>query len=349
MKSFLSVFLFVLFPISIAYLFWKLPSRANIPFPLRHGEVPAVTARRLQIRGIIHSEQRFIWLARITGLHRDIKTGFYQLSLNMPEIKVLYQLTIEGAPIKTINVRIREGSRIEDIARALNTVGIEAAQFDSLANDSVFIKKVSICCPSIGTPPSLEGYLYPDTYKFSYGIRPFDAACIMVKRLCRLIDTNMVKRMQKMELTLHETLTLASIIEKEAQSDRDRYIISGVFHNRLRLHMPLQSNPTLNYISGHTRGWLTSDEILFDSPYNTYRFAGLPPGPICSPSIKSIKAALWPAKVKYLYFVATGHGDHLYARTYRQQLRNERLVRSFWMEFRKKRVLKEDTTGKNVR
>ena len=326
--------IFLLFPLLLVYPFMNMSVEGPVQFPVKRGEDFRTTMRRLKREGIIRDTFRFLMLARILKLDKKSKFGFYTFKRNLPEIKVLFKLAVEGAPLREFKIRIPEGYTLKKMAPLFKKIGIEPDTFLKYTTDSLFVKKVRRCCPLMDSPPTLEGYLYPDTYKFVYGESVYDVVCKMLRRTCSVFDSTMVKRMNDIDFNMHEVLTLASIIEKEAMVDSERYIISGVFHNRLRKGIPLASNPTLNYALGENYGWLPRWAIRSRTPYNTYIYPGLPPGPICAPSRKSILAVLWPKKVKYLYFVARGDGTHLFARTYAQHQRNIKYVK--YLMFRKR-------------
>ena len=333
-------------PILVFYVVFKMPTHGNVDFPVRRGESFRVTVSRLKRSKIIHDTLRFLILARITGLDKKSKSGYYTFRQNLPEFKVLLKLTVEGAPLKEFRIRIPEGYTIRKMAPLFRRIGIDPDSFIYYTQDSLFIEKVRRCCPIMDHPSTLEGYLYPDTYNFVYGESIYDVVCRMLKRMCSVFDSTLIKRMQDIDFDLHKTLTLASIIEKEAMVDGERPIISGVFHNRLKRGIPLASNPTLNYALGINYGWLPSWAIREQTPYNTYIYPGLPPGPICSPSKKSIIAALWPKRVPYLYFVAKGDGTHLFARTYAQHQRNIRYVK--YLLFKKRNLNTSSGVVKNA-
>jgi UPF0755 protein len=163
--------------------------------------------------------------------------------------------------------------------------------------------------------PSLEGYLYPDTYKFSKGIKPETIFKRMVQRLKENFDEPLRKRSEELGMSENEVLALASIIEREAIYDIERPKISAVYHNRLKKNMRLQADPTVLY--GVKKRWkrIRYRDLKRETPYNTYRFKGLPPGPIASPGIKSIRAALYPSDDDYLYFVAKNNGWHYFSKS----------------------------------
>jgi UPF0755 protein len=165
---------------------------------------------------------------------------------------------------------------------------------------------------------SLEGYLYPQTYRFSKGTKPRTVLKIMVQKLREEFSEDFEKRAHQMGWTENEVLTMASIIEKEAVIDSERAIISAVYHNRLKKGMPLQADPTAIYGVKSSRKRITRDDLRRKTEYNTYVIQGLPPGPIASPGIKSIKAALAPAKVPYVFFVAKNDRSHYFSTTLSQ-------------------------------
>ncbi len=339
-------FFFIIFPLLLFYPVISIPTSGPVQFPVKRGEDFRTTMQRLKRNQIIRDTFRFLILARVMGLDKKSKFGFYTFKKNLPEFKVLLKLTVEGAPLKEFKIRIPEGYTLKKMAPLFKKIGIEPDTFLKYTNDTNFVRKVKKCCPLMDTPGTLEGYLYPDTYRFVYGESVYDVVCRMLRRTCSVFDSSVIKRMRDIDFNMHEVLTLASIIEKEAMVDSERYIISGVFHNRLRKGMPLASNPTLNYALGENYGWLPRWAIRSQTPYNTYIYPGLPPGPICAPSRKSILAALWPKKVKYLYFVARGDGTHLFARTYAQHQRNIRYVK--YLMFKKRKSKFSSSVVKSV-
>jgi len=206
-------------------------------------------------------------------------------------------------------VTIPEGYRITEIAALLETKGlVNAENFIQETKDEKLIKSAGI------SGNSLEGYLFPETYNFSKNTSER-------KIIQRLLDIyhekikqhELRKRAQSSNLTFHQVMTLASLIEKETGIDEERKLISSVFHNRLRKKMLLQTDPTVIYAMADFDGNIRKKDLQVDSPYNTYRYKGLPPGPIASPGIKSIIAALEPSESDYLYFVSRKDGSHQFS------------------------------------
>ncbi|MDP6626047.1 MAG: endolytic transglycosylase MltG, partial [Nitrospinota bacterium] len=185
--------------------------------------------------------------------------------------------------------------------------------FIAMAFDPVIVKKLGF------NAHSLEGYLFPDTYYFEKKISDYDILKKMVDAFRKkiMIQEIMVEA-KKSNLSLHEIVTLASVIEKETGKEEERPLISAVFHNRLRKKMRLQSDPTVIYAIRNFDGNLRKKDLRIDSPYNTYRYAGLPPGPIANPGLSSIKTAMQPAKANYLYFVSKKDGEHKFSSTLKE-------------------------------
>ncbi|HEX2780978.1 MAG TPA: endolytic transglycosylase MltG, partial [Gemmatimonadaceae bacterium] len=222
-------------------------------------------------------------------------------------------------------VTIPEGFAISDIAPLLaRSLGVEEDSVLAAARDSTLRERLDV------PTPTLEGYLFPDTYSFADGTTARSAVQTMVRRFEQVWDPAWNDRLQAMALSRHDIVTLASIVEKEAKLDAERPVIAAVYLNRLRTGMRLQADPTVQYARGEHATRLYYKDLRVDSPYNTYEHAGLPPGPIASPGKASLVAALFPASVSYRYFVAHPDGHHEFNVDYRAheravaQLRRER-------------------------
>jgi len=193
-------------------------------------------------------------------------------------------------------------------------IAVDSTIFLSLSRDPEFIATLDI------ESEDLEGYMFPNTYKFYQGISPRAVIKKMTGLYHRVMDADNKARAAEMGMSIHEIMTLASIIEGEAQLPSERDTISGVFHNRLRIGRRLESCATVQFILGEPKAVLLERDLKIPSPYNTYLHAGLPPGPICSPGAAAIEAALNPAVVPYLYFVARGDGGHIFSRSNREHV-----------------------------
>ena len=266
----------------------------------------------LQEGRIIDGRIALLLLGKITGSDRDLKPGYYNLSASMSPLEI-FDTLIEGRTIQ-FTVTIPEGSTLVDIKKKLIPGLMDEGSW-RLINDSAFIAGLGI------DARSLEGYLYPDTYKFQKGTAPEAVLRRLAKRLDEIFDAALRKRAGELGMTMNEVLTIASIIEKEAVFDIERPIISAVYHNRLKKRMRLQADPTVLYGLGRIERRIRYRDLKRKTPYNTYAIRGLPPGPIASPGIKSIRAALYPDDVDYLYFVSKNDGTHHFSRTNKEHAR----------------------------
>jgi len=265
-------------------------------------------ARRLHEAGGIRSRAGFVFLAIARGTAGQLKAGEYELERGASTLSVLTQL--EAGRVKQHIVLHPEGATVAELARVLEGERLASSEaVKRLAANPAFLSNLGI------EGPSLEGYVFPDKYQFVRGMTAEEILTKMVQRLRAKMGADVTARAAAHGLTVHQLLTLASIIEREAVERDEMRTISGVFWNRLKLKMPLQADPTVQYATGKERRALTRADLKLDHPYNTYRNPGLPPGPIASPGIAAIEAALDPAPVKYLYFVAMDDTHHHFSAT----------------------------------
>ncbi|MCL4468127.1 MAG: endolytic transglycosylase MltG [Deltaproteobacteria bacterium] len=261
---------------------------------------------------IINDKTNFKLLAYLMGATHNVKYGEYLFSSSMRPTTILEKL-LDGEVVLH-EVTIPEGYTDEQIAQTLEQKGLldNVDSFIELTHDRVFIAALDI------TAPSLEGFLYPDTYKLSKGLSPAEIIKKMVGQFKVVYTPELQQRAAAIGMSMLQVVTLASMIEKETSVPSERFLISAVFHNRLKLRMRLQSDPTVIYAMHITDDVITKKDLRTKDPYNTYTHYGLPPGPICDPGKESIVAALYPADVKYLYFVANNDGSHEFTRTLRE-------------------------------
>jgi UPF0755 protein len=265
-------------------------------------------ARRLGDAGVIRSAPEFLALSLARGTVRTLKAGEYEFPRGATTLAALAQ--VETGRVRQHLVLHAEGATVAELARALEAQRLaSAADVARAANDPRLIAALGV------EAPGLEGYLFPDSYNFVRGMTAEQILTRMVQRTNARLGPEIKARARARGLSLHELLTLASIIEREAVVREERPLISAVFWNRLRLGMPLQADPTAQYAAGKERRALSRADLQLDHPYNTYRNPGLPPGPIASPSRAAVEAALDPAPVKYLYFVATDDHRHHFSTT----------------------------------
>jgi UPF0755 protein len=265
-------------------------------------------ADRLADAGVVRSRAAFIALSAARGSVRRLKAGEYEVPRDASTIDVVGLL--ESGRVRQHTVLHPEGATLSELARVLDAARLAPAEeVLRAAHDPAVLKTLGV------EGPSLEGYLFPDTYQFVRGMSVEEMLGRMVQRTRSRLTAERLARAKALGLDAHGLLTLASIIEREAVDPDERRLISAVFWNRLHLDMPLQADPTVQYAVAKERRTLTRSDLATDNPYNTYVRRGLPPGPIASPGLPAIEAALDPASVKYLYFVARDDRRHSFSTT----------------------------------
>jgi UPF0755 protein len=263
-------------------------------------------ARRLDEAGVIRSPFGFALLALVHGSARSLKAGEYEVPQGSNTFVVLSLL--EGGKVLKHTVLLREGFTLAELAHAIEAEGLaSAADVLRVGQDPLFLRTLEIPASSV------EGYLFPDSYQFVKGVPPEEILERMVTRMRGQLTPDLLKAAEARGLNAHQLLTLASIIEREGVERSELPLISAVFWNRLKLDMPLQADPTVQYAVGKGRQALTRADLQVDHPFNTYRRVGLPPGPIANPGLPAIQAAAHPARVNYLYFVALGDRRHQFS------------------------------------
>jgi UPF0755 protein len=265
-------------------------------------------ADRLAEAGVIRSRLAFLALTTLRGDLRHLKAGEYEIGREASTLDIVDLLA--SGRVRQHAVLHPEGATVSELARALESARLARAE-DVLgaAGEERLRRALDV------NGPSLEGYLFPDTYQFVRGMAVDEMLGRMVQRLRAKLTPETLARAQARGLDLHQLLTLASIIEREAVDPSEQRLISAVFWNRLALDMPLQADPTVQYAVAKERRTLTRTDLATDHPYNTYARRGLPPGPIASPGLGAIAAAVDPAPVKYLYFVARDDRRHHFSTT----------------------------------
>jgi UPF0755 protein len=286
-------------------------------------------ARQLEREGVIGDAGLFRTLSGLMRLSNRLAAGEYEFTRGLPVTDVIQRLRI-GVTVPAVTVTIPEGRRMEEVAALMERYGlVSAAAFMEAVNGGDYALPVVQERPGGAT---LEGYLFPDTYFFSRRATAREVVERLLRTFAERFDAELRAAVRAQGLTPHQAVTLASIVEREAQVAEERPLIAAVFLNRLRAGIPLQADPTVQYAlasdadSVARYGWwkreLTVDDLKLVSPYSTYANAGLPPGPIASPGLASLRAVAHPAPVKYLYFVARGDGSHAFAETLEEHNRN---------------------------
>lgn len=285
---------------------------------------PGMSARKigdlLEKSGLIRCASVFAWTVRWQGLGQHLKAGTYQLDGSKATADLIQDLL--KAPIQTRRVTLPEGLTRQETAQILQNHGlIDSARFVALTADARLIERLAI------DGPTLEGYLFPETYFFDLETTEEEIIERMVGEFHHVFADSLLPRLQELGLSQHQAVTLASIVELEAVANDERPIISSVFHRRLKFNRLLESCATVEYALGVHKKRLTNADLKVKSPFNTYRHRGLPPAPIGNPGKASILATLYPATTEYLYFVARGNGRHIFSRTNKEHERAKREIR----------------------
>lgn len=288
----------------------------NIYMVVKPGTTASEISDRLMQLGVIDSRLRFWWLMKLQGDASKFKTGTYAFTPHMDEQAVLDKLVAGDTTV--VKFTIPEGFGIKEIAKRLADEGlVDEQEFLAEAKDFApydYMKKR----PNVRY--AAEGYLFPDTYVIHSDVSAEGIMKMMAEDFDMRLTPALRQQAVAKGLSIHDLITLASLVEKEARYDEDRPIIAQVFFKRLQMGMPLQSDTTLQYLMAGPKEDVSIEDTKIDSPYNTYQHEGLPPGPIASPGMKSILAVLNPANTDYLYFVADRQGHNHYSQTYDEHL-----------------------------
>lgn len=281
-------------------------------------------AQTLKEKGIIRNPWLFLMAAFLRGSATQLKAGNYSFTPGMSLFQILRRL--ERGEIIYYPATIPEGYTMREIARLLGSLDLaNPERFLWLCHDPEVLQRYGI------KAHSLEGYLFPDTYHLLKGMKEEEIIERMVRRFFQVFTPEKEELAGRMGMSAHQAVTLASLIEAETPKGDERYLVSSVFHRRLRIRMPLQCDPTVLYALSEKNGKrrrLTRRDLSYRSSYNTYLHPGLPPGPICSPGAVSLGAALVPAPSPYLYFVSKGNGSHYFSSTWTEHSRAVRKYQS---------------------
>jgi UPF0755 protein len=303
----------------------SIPAEERISVEIPYGSSTSAIASMLKDKGIINYPFVFKVISKIDGYDGLYRSGMHIVSKKLKYSEIM-QILVNNP--ESIRVTIPEGFTYLELAQRLTNNNLVTKDKLDSATDPInynyeFLKNIP------DRKPRLEGYLFPDTYEFGMKASEKEIINLMLARFDGQFKPEYYERAKKLGMTVDQIITLASIIEREAKVADDKPIIAGVFYNRLRgkygAPSKLQSDATLQYIylmrTGQIKKRFTEKDTQMDSAYNTYRISGLPPGPICSPGIESIKAALYPKNTDYCYFVAKSDGTNIYSRTYDEHLK----------------------------
>lgn len=308
----------------------KRPAGTN-PTPVKFTVFPGDTAeqigKNLEAYGLITDADLFRQLVKYQGVGENLQAGEYELRATMTMEEVIDAL--QRSTLREARVTVREGWRLEEIAQAIADAGV--ARYDDLLRVMRSGKYDESVLSSKPASASLEGYLYPDTYRLDIRWPAEQVVQLLIKTMDTRFSGAMRQQAAAAGLTMHEALTVASLVEREAVLASERPIVASVYLNRLAKDMALEADATVQYALGYDaaqKRWWPNIQISqlrsVESPYNTYLRRDLPPGPICSPGLASLQAVLQPAKTDYLFYYAKGDGSHAFAKTFEEHLENQR-------------------------
>ena len=270
-------------------------------------------ALQLEGEGLVQSATAFRLMGawRMRRHDETPQAGHYDLAPNMPAEEIWHMIC--SGKVATRKVTFPEGFTVAQMGERLAQVlGIDAEAFVAAAHGSRVTRRFDFKLPDM----LLEGYLFPTTYSFRVDSQPEDIVAEMVATMDKVFATPYADEIARSGRSLHDLLTMASLVEREARKADERAVIAGVLYNRLKIDMKLQCDATVQYALPEHKSRLLYRDLEVDSPYNTYRYKGLPPGGICNPGLPSLEAALRPAEHDYLFYVARPDGSHVFTRTY---------------------------------
>lgn len=289
------------------------------------GDNALVVGEKLDKAGVIENRYYLVFYLWRTGQLHSLTAGVYEFSVGLKIPEVSRIITGGEVASTSIPVTFPEGWTAEQIASRLSANGFDGGEFSSLVkNPTDELRNKYDFLKLIPRGDSLEGYLFPDTYYFAKDASGQDILDKMLKNFSIKIDAEMISEMDSQKKTLHEILTMASIIEGEVQNDADRKIVAGLFWNRIIADMTLGSDATLEYVLGTNAKQHSIAQTKIDSPYNTYLYKGLPPGPVSNPGMAAILASIYPAKTDFVYFLSDlKTGKTIFSKTFEEHIANK--------------------------
>ncbi|WP_159436061.1 endolytic transglycosylase MltG [Anaerosalibacter sp. Marseille-P3206] len=299
----------------------SLENPVEVSFEIPMGSSTSKVSDILESNGLINSKLIFKYIVRKDALDGKLKAGQYTLNSGMNVEEIVESLSKGGKNTNIVKFTIPEGYELKQIARRLSENGlVDEERFINLTEDaSKFADKYDFL-KEAPEGSSLEGYLFPSTYDVESGASEEVIIEKMLNTFGEIYKTTIKNGIKDTGLSLNELVALASIVEREGKVDEERPLIAAVFYNRIKQGKPLESCATVQYALGERKEKLTFDDLKIESDYNTYKHKGLPPGPIASPGLKSIEAAINPANVDYLFFVSNGDGTHTFTTNFKDHL-----------------------------
>jgi UPF0755 protein len=313
LRTFFRIAIFLIVAVMVTFIYlYKFPhqkadfGRETKFLLVKKGDTLEKIGVNLEEMGAISSKGNFVFFAKLLGKSKYLKAGRYSIRPHSSISRIIGM--IERGESTPFDVTIPEGFSMGQVANLLETtLDTDMSEFHEAVTDRRYLDSLKI------PAENLEGYLAPSTYNLYYQENERRIVSKMVTHFFESLPDSFESKAMKLGLTSHQAVTLASLVEKEARIDEERPIIAAVYLNRLRKGMRLECDPTVIYALGGLSRPLLKGDLDADSPYNTYRNYGLPPGPIANPGVKSLEAAVNPASVGYLYFVANGDGHHVFS------------------------------------
>ncbi|MFZ5390791.1 MAG: endolytic transglycosylase MltG [Patescibacteria group bacterium] len=313
----------------VGYVVWQffIPAGQTdqlVPVSISPGQGVKQIGYNLQQKNLIRSRwwfESWVWLKRS---EKAFLAGDYLLPSNASVVNLTSLLTGGVRPTSELSLTFIEGWTVDQIGDYLadNNIGSikEFKRLNNnpeiiLANNSFLNQELFSTAIKVG---SLEGYLFPDTYRVYRSAGEEDILVKMMFNFQKQIKDNWFKELDNRKITVHDLVTLASIVEKEVRSDKDRAMVADIFWRRLKIGQGLQADSTVNYATGKSLPSVSLDDLKIDSPYNTYKYRGLPPGPISNPGLSALQATLWPQANDYWYFLTTPQGQVIYSKTFEE-------------------------------
>jgi len=294
-------------------------SAGPVKFELIPGSTMNQVIDSLYSAKIIANKKNLKIAAFLSGADKKLKAGFYRIPNGLTYFGLLDLLT-EGGSEEQVLVTLPEGLWQHKMAQILQKeIGIDSSDFMKLSNDKPFLRKLGLDTDNV------EGYLLPETYYFTLPSTAEEVIIKLKKEMDKIFTDSIMQHIKINGLTKHQVLTMASIIEGESNKPEEYATIAGVYYNRIKKGMKLQADPTIQYFKRQRRdkNRILYKDLEIDSPYNTYMYEGLPPGPINNPGKEAVLAAVYPEKNNFYYFVADGKGGHNFSRTYKEHLINQ--------------------------
>ncbi|MDD2523852.1 MAG: endolytic transglycosylase MltG [Endomicrobiaceae bacterium] len=304
-KKKITILVSIFFVIFLTLIIFHKTENNVVEVIIPKGSSPKAIATILKDSKLIYSEKVFIVLIKTFNYSKKLKAGAYEFKTKDNVFKII--LKIKNGENSNIKLTIPEGFDIKKIGNILEEKGI--------CKSENFIK--------IATEKKIEGFLFPDTYFIVPSSSEIDIINMMNDEFNKSFTKDMKERCKQLNMSVYDIITLASIVEKEAVSPKERPMIAAIFLNRLKKKMKLESCATVLYGLGINKERLSFEDLKFESEYNTYKYHGLPPGPICNPGIKSIEAVLYPATTDNLFFVSKGNGTHFFSSTFNEHVKNK--------------------------